>query len=85
MSNTPPTNIDDLTREDLVRVVQRDRFIKEQLSARIASVMHENVELVAIIQELQQDLGSLREGQATLMSDMASNGEVSPEPAPVES
>ena len=34
MSNT---NIEELSREDLLRIIQRDRFVKEQMAARIAA------------------------------------------------
>jgi hypothetical protein len=44
-------NVEDLTAEQMVQVIKRDRFIKEQLSARIAALTSENVELLAIIQE----------------------------------
>jgi hypothetical protein len=64
MSNT---NIEDLSREDLLRVLARDRFVKEQMANRIAALVHENIELVAIVNETQAALGQLR-GQA--------NGEV---------
>ena len=74
MSNT---NIEDLSREDLLRVIQRDRFVKEQLSVRVAGLVHENLELTAIIQELQGTLNELREGQATVLADqIAGDGQV---------
>lgn len=44
-------NVEDLTAEQMAQVIKRDRFIKEQLSARIGALMAENVELLAIIQE----------------------------------
>ena len=44
-------NVEDLTAEQMVQVIKRDRFIKEQLSARVAALLSENVELLAIIQE----------------------------------
>jgi hypothetical protein len=55
MSNT---NVEDLSREDLLRILQRDRFVKEQLASRIGSLMHENVELLGVIQELQASQAS---------------------------
>ena len=64
MSNT---NIEDLSQEDLIRILQRDRFVKEQMAGRLAAMTQENLELLAIIQELQG------ERQQTLS---ASNGEV---------
>ena len=72
MSNT---NIDGLSREDLLRVVQRDRFVKEQMSARLAGVLHENVELLGLLQEAQTEIAQLR-GR--------SNGEVSTPDTPVD-
>ena len=62
--------MEEFSREDLLRVLQRDRYVKEQLAARVGSLMHENLELMGIVQELQRDLAALQEGQATL------NGEV---------
>ena len=64
MSNV---NIEDLPREDLLRVMQRDRFVKEQMANRIAALIHENIELVGLVNEGQAELRELR-GQA--------NGEV---------
>jgi PP-loop superfamily ATP-utilizing enzyme len=65
MSNTAP-NIEEFSREDLLRILHRDRFVKEQLSGRVASLMHENLELMAIVQELQQTLVDLRESATVL-------------------
>lgn len=62
-------NVEDLTEEQMIQVIKRDRFIKEQLTARIAALTTENVELLAIIQEqtymLQQPVpvnGDIAEG-----------------------
>ena len=63
MSNT---SIEDLSREDLIRILQRSNFVKEQMAGRLAAMTQENLELLAIIQELQ-------EGQ---QSRSASNGDV---------
>ena len=68
MSNT---NIEDLSREDLLRVMQRDRFVKEQMANRIAALVHENIELVGLVNETQAEIRELR-GQ--------SNGEVTTPP-----
>ena len=62
MSNTA----EELSREDLLRILTRDRFVKEQLSSRVASLMHENLELMAIVQELQGTLQDLQSSAATL-------------------
>ena len=70
MSNT---NIEDLSREDLIRVMHRDRFVKEQMANRIAALVHENIELVGLVNETQAELRDLR---------TQSNGEVTTPPQP---
>lgn len=65
------TTLDDLSRDDMIKVLQRDRFVKEQQGARIAALLQENLELTAIIQEMQGELGELRQSQASLLSSMA--------------
>ena len=47
-------NIEDLSRDDLVRIVMRDQNVKRELHGRIGAVMGENVELLVVINELQQ-------------------------------
>ena len=64
MSNINPEGF---SREDLLKILQRDRFVKEQLASRVANLVHENIELMGIIQELQADIAQLRQ---------SSNGEV---------
>ncbi len=58
------------TYGDLVRAAARDRFVKGQLSARIASLVQENLELVSIVQELQEQQ----------QPQPLANGEVVPHP-----
>jgi hypothetical protein len=65
MSDIP----DNLTRDDLVKILLRDRFVKAELTSRVAGLVRENLELTAIIQELQGDLGEARQAIQT-------NGEV---------
>lgn len=48
--------LEDLSREDLLKIMQRDRFVKEQLAQRLGAVMAENVELLGLVQELQAEL-----------------------------
>lgn len=52
MSNAPT----ELTNEELSNVITRDRFVKEQMGARIASLVQENLELVALVQQMQGEL-----------------------------
>lgn len=47
------SQVEGLSREDLIRIVNRDRVVKEMLASRLASVVAENAELLAYIQELQ--------------------------------
>ena len=59
-------NIDDLSRDDLVKVLARDRFVKEQYLQRIAALTSENVELFGILREMETEAASLREQLAAL-------------------
>jgi len=49
--------------EELHRLIARDRWVKQMLNERCASLLLENVELMAIVQELQQELSELRQSQ----------------------
>jgi hypothetical protein len=75
MSDTPEP-----TQQDLMRVVNRDRFVKEQLSSRCANLIQENLELVSIIQDLQRDLADIQQGHHVVASTTpptsADNGDV---------
>lgn len=78
------------TSEDLMRVVKRDHFVKSEMSSRIAALVRENLELMSIVQEQQQDLADLREGQQLLAHTHThatdtrppSNGDVATEDQP---
>jgi hypothetical protein len=59
--------LEDFSKEDLIRIVKRGQFVKEQMSQRIIALLSENLELLAIVQELQ--------GDATVVRAQ-SNGEV---------
>lgn len=54
--------LEDLSREDLLRVLARDRFVKEQLAGRIAGLIAENTELLGVIQELSSNQEVPEEG-----------------------
>jgi hypothetical protein len=58
MSNT---NIDDLTREDLLTMFRRERFVRGQMEQRVGSLIAENIEMVGIIQDMQNDLTLARQ------------------------
>ena len=62
MSDVPP----DLTSNDYTRIINRDRFVKAQLADRVAALVRENLELLSIIQELQQDLADIQQGQQVM-------------------
>ena len=53
--------LDDLSREDMAKVIMRDRFVKEQQGLRITALLSENLEMLAIVQELQADLADARQ------------------------
>lgn len=71
---------EDLTKEDLIRVTIRDRYTKGEMAARIGALVQENLDLLAIIQELQQDLVDVRASEAMLFAantaSTPTNGEV---------
>jgi hypothetical protein len=70
MSDTqqqPRERLEDFSKEELVRIVRRSQFIREQQNQRMSGLLGENLELLAIIQELQADLDAVRG---------SSNGEV---------
>lgn len=54
MNQGQQVNVEDLSREDLVRIVLRDQGVKRELHGRIGALMGENVELLIVINELQQ-------------------------------
>ena len=62
MSNIT-NSIEDLSREDLLKILERDRFVKEQLAFRIANLTSENVEMLGLVQEMQHELVELRQAQ----------------------
>lgn len=64
----------DFTYEELVRLTRRDRFVKDQLSQRVMVLLRENLDLVAVVQELQTDLAAANARLAELTA--TSNGEV---------
>ena len=56
-------------------MVRRGQFVRDQLNQRMTSLLGENLELLAIIQELQNDAKTTRN---------ASNGEVPTPRVPAE-
>lgn len=66
--------LESFTQEELVRMVRRDRFVKDQQSERIKMLLAENLEMLAIIQELQGELAAVRqqlEQATTIPVDMS--------------
>lgn len=80
MSNT---NIDDLTREDLLTMFRRERFVRGQMEQRVGSLIAENIEMVSIIQDLQNDVTVLRQQVHTHGHTHEANGEVAELPTEV--
>lgn len=71
MSDTTPAQpqqLEDFTPEELIRIIKRNQFVRDQMNQRITALLGENLELLAIVQELQADNQQLR---------VISNGEVS--------
>jgi transcription elongation GreA/GreB family factor len=60
MSDTQQRQYEDLSQEELVRLVKRSQFVREQQNQRMIGILSENLELLAIIQELQADLAAAR-------------------------
>ena len=55
------TALEQLSHADLMSVVTRDRFVKEQLTGRVANLVQENLELLALVQQLQREVQQLRQ------------------------
>ena len=49
------SGIEEFNREDLLRIIKRDQLVKDSLSQRIAGLIRENIELLALLQEAQGD------------------------------
>ena len=47
--------LEDFSKEDLIRIVKRSQFVREQMTQRITALLGENLELLAYVQELQND------------------------------
>ena len=67
------SNVEDASREDLVSAVKRGQYVTEQLSARLAALLRENLELTAMLLEQQQNA-----------PDPTTNGEVIAPTEPVD-
>jgi cell division protein FtsB len=55
------SNVEELSREDLIAVMHRDRLVKAELSQRVGALVAENVELFALVRELQGELDAVRQ------------------------
>lgn len=62
--------LEELSIEELRRVILRDRFVKERLAEKFLAAEMRNVELLGIVNELQTDLAEVRETQASLLQQM---------------
>ncbi len=65
------------TYDELIKIVKRDRWIKDLLANRISALVAENAELMALLQESQGDLQAL---QASILP----NGDAAPSQSPPE-
>jgi hypothetical protein len=60
VSDTQQQQLEDFSKEDLIRFIKRGQFVKDQMSQRIITLLGENLELLAIVQELQADAQQVR-------------------------
>lgn len=67
--------LEQMSREDLLRVAARDRFVKGQQDNRIALLIRENLELLAIVQEQQSELALMREQQEAMQQALRAEEE----------
>ena len=65
------TTLDDLSRDDLLAILQRDRVVKEQLAGRIGGLTAENCELLVVIDSMSRDLTEARELLAQAQAQLA--------------
>ena len=61
-----------LSREDLIHLLKRDQFVKEQLGARIGALWKENTELLAVVQELQAERQAVEVPHPEVPTDVTS-------------
>jgi uncharacterized coiled-coil protein SlyX len=59
---------DDLTQQELLRIIARNQYALRILTDRMASLSLENAELMAIVDELQRDLAEARQVLADLQA-----------------
>lgn len=81
MAEQQQRTIDDLSRDDLLRLAKRDRWVKEQQAGRISALMHENLELLGLLNEANEDLAATR---AQITAAVESNGDVTIPGAPAD-
>jgi hypothetical protein len=62
------SGIEDLDREGLLKVMARDRYVKQQLAERITGLVSENTELIALINEMDSDLAEARSALQALQA-----------------
>ncbi len=63
---------EELTAQELLRVIDRGNYAKRMLTDKIAALSFENAELMAIVDELQRDLQEAR----GLLLELQSSAEV---------
>jgi hypothetical protein len=67
-------NLEEMSREDLLKVMARDRFVKQTLSERLAGMISENAELVGIINEMDSELAEARSALQALQAQQQPDG-----------
>jgi hypothetical protein len=72
--------VPEFSAQELRRIIDRDRYAKHMLADKVAGLLLENVELMAIVDELQRDLTEARAVLAELRAsqdlDSRSDGAV---------
>ena len=48
-------SVEDFSKADLMKIIQRDRQTKEMMAQRVAGLVLENTELLSVIRELQAE------------------------------
>src|SRR5262245_8394854 len=69
-SKEHPLEPTELSYDDLMKIVKRNHYVRDQLVQRVSVLLAENLELTAIIQEMQEALATTqlvadRNGDAT--------------------
>ena len=73
--------IPQFSNDEWNRMHMRDNYVKRNMAERISALLMENLELMAIVQEMQGTIASLQEGAAIVNAEQLLR--TGPEPPPV--